>query len=167
MDTNADLADSVRAAVLTQFSRGELNLPIPPELIQPTAEPEKNGLRSWLARRAQAKANAALIARRGDVAVQFVDSIQRKLLPANADAVELICSSAVAVLHNEQLKRQIVSDFRTINELVRAFHEAASDLDGKEVHEEVVQQGLTRMKERFQEYLAEIGKPFGRLERRK
>jgi len=145
LQANNEFAESVRTAVLTQFSRGELNLPIPPELIQPATESEKGTLRSWLTRRAQAKANAALIKRRGDVAVQFIDSIQKKLLPANADAVELICASAVAVLHNEQLKRQVVSDFALINELVRAFHEAAADLDGTSAHEDIVQAGLENL----------------------
>ncbi len=167
MQTNDEFAESVRTAVLTQFSRGELNLPIPPELIQPATESEKGTLRSWLTRRAQAKANAALIRRRGDVAVQFIDSIQKKLLPANADAVELICASAVAVLHNEQLKRQVVSDFALINELVRDFQEAAADLDGTSAHEDVVQAGLEKMKERFHEFLAAVGRPASRLERRR
>jgi len=127
--------------VLTQFSRGELNLPIPPELIQPATELEKGIVRSWLGRRAHAGANAALIKRRGDAAVQFIDSIQKKLLAANADAVELICTTAVAVLHNEQLKRQVVSDFQLINELVRDFQEAAADLGGNSGHEEIGQAG--------------------------
>lgn len=164
---NDDLADSVRAAVLSQFAKGDLKLPIPPELIQPATEPENGRIWNWLARRAQAKANAALIARRGDIAVQFIDGIQKKLLPANSDAIELICNAAVAVLHNDQLKRQVVSDFEFINDLVRAFHEAAADLDGKKTHEDIVEAGLEKMRERFFEFLGDVGRPNTRLERRR
>lgn len=167
MQTTDDLAESVRAAVLNQFARGELNLPIPPEMIQPADEHDRNGLRSWLQRRAHAKANAALIRRRGDLALQYIDGIQKKLLPANSDAIELICTSALAVLHNEQLKRQVVSDFQLINELVRDFQDAAADLDGNGAHEDIVKAGLDKMKERFHQFLAEVGRPGTRLERRK
>lgn len=176
MDNPSELADTVRTAVLDQFARGELKLPIPPEIIQPLpdGEPEHNGLlHSWRTRRIQAKLAAALLKRRGNLALQYIDGIQRyvdgiqkKLLPANTNAVELICSSALAVLDNEQIRRQAIAEFQLINHLVQDARDAMSEVDGA-MQDELARVAAEKMKERFLYFLNEIGRTSARVERRK
>jgi len=94
MDHNDDLAESVRSAVLSQFARGDLKLPIPLESIGPEPDPQagKSRFWHWFTEGRRARTEAALLAQHGKFLMAYTQELHKEVVPANGRAVAEIVS---------------------------------------------------------------------------
>lgn len=76
----------------------------------------KGRFRRWLTEGKRARTEAALIAQHGKFLMAYTQELHREVVPANGKAVAEICTAAVDVVHNQQLRRRAASAFQKIGE---------------------------------------------------
>lgn len=160
MDRNDDLTESVRAAVLSQFARGDLKLPIPLESIRPEADPESGKSRfwRWFSEGRKARTEAALLAQHGKFLVAYTQELHKEVVPANGTAVREICTAALDVVHNQQLRRRAASAFQAVLGVLTDYATARSEIEAirAEIGDEAVNAALEAAELRFRQCLGDI-----------